>query len=96
MLGSHVPGSQVPRPRVPVPKFQDPKSQGPRVSGLRVPGLRVPGLRSQGPGSQVLILDYADLCLTLAGKCIKEFIQKFKRNLDRYNLEILTKQHVSL
>ena len=54
--GSHVSGLQVPRPRVPVPESQCSKSQGHGVLGLRVSSLRVPG-----PGSQVLILDYANL-----------------------------------
>ena len=49
MSGSHDPGSQV--SRLMVPSLSVPGSYGPRsqVSGLRVPG----------PGSQVLILDYA-------------------------------------
>ena len=52
--------------QVPVTYFQVLGCQGPRVPGLSVPGLRVPGLRAlesqvAGPGSQVLILDYAEI-----------------------------------
>ena len=55
--GSWVSGSQCPR-------VSGSRVLGLRVLGLRVPGLRVlgslvSGLRVPGPGSQVLILDYA-------------------------------------
>ena len=58
--GSRVPGSQSPRVRTP------------KVPGLRVRGSRVSG--SWGPGSQVLILDYALV--------IMYFIQIFFRSVD--------------
>ena len=56
---TRVPGVRIPCPRVTSPKAQgpssiDPGSQGPRVLESQVSGLRVPG-----PGSQVLILNYA-------------------------------------
>ena len=64
-------GVRVPCPRVPVPRSWVSGSQSPRVLGLSVSGSRASGswvsgswgrgLKSQGPGpgSQVLILDYA-------------------------------------
>ena len=67
--GSLVSGSHAPVPESSVSGFRVPGSQshrfpGPRVPGIKVPGLRVlafrvPGLRILGPGSQILILDYA-------------------------------------
>ena len=50
--GSHVSGSQC-------LGSQSLGSQGPGSQGLRIPGSQVSGLRVPGPGSQVLILDYA-------------------------------------
>ena len=55
--GPRVPGSRLPESQV--SGCQDPGSQGPGAAGLRVLGPRVSGLRVPGPGSQVLILDYA-------------------------------------
>ena len=62
-----VPGSQVPGPwsqdsrvtglRVPGSRISG--SQHPGSQGPSIPGLRVPRPRALGPGSQVLILDYA-------------------------------------
>ena len=56
-----VSGSQGPISRVPNVRFPCPRIQGSdvEVPGSQVPGLRVPGLRVLGPGSLVLILDYA-------------------------------------
>ena len=56
-------------PRVPEsqgPRFKSPGCQGPRIPGLRILDLRVlgswvSGLRVPDPGSQVLILDYAQI-----------------------------------
>ena len=69
-----VPGCQDPR----VPGSRVPKS---RVSGFRVPGLRVPGvrvlgsqvsgLRVPGPGSHVMILDYAKKYTNIYEYCRK-------------------------
>ena len=52
--GSHLQESQDPDSRVS-------GSQGLGVPGLRVLGSRISGLRVPGPGSQVLILDYAKI-----------------------------------
>ena len=57
VLGARVPCSSVPESQD--PGSQSPRSQGVRIPGLRVLGPRVSGLRVPGPGSQVLILDYA-------------------------------------
>ena len=54
MSGSRVPVSQGPRSK-------SPGCQDPRVPSLRVLGSWVSGLRVPDPGSQVLILDYAQI-----------------------------------
>ena len=61
---SWVSGSQFqgPKSRVPglkIPGSQVSGSQGPGSQGPSIPGLRVSRPRALGPGSQVLILDYA-------------------------------------
>ena len=63
--GSHVSGSQC-------LGSQSLGSQGPGSQGLRIPGSQVSGLRVPGPGSQVLILDYATFLTSL--KKIEEFL----------------------
>ena len=56
MAGSRVPGS--------IPESQGHNSQSPGSQGPGVPGLRVPG-----PGSEVLILDYAILIAENSEHC---------------------------
>ena len=57
LLKSWVLGSQ--SPRVLGSRVLGSQGSGPQGSGSLVSGCRVSGLRVSGPGSQVLILDYA-------------------------------------
>ena len=82
-------GSQGRNFQVPDTHFQGPGCQDPcpRIPGLRVSEPQVPGSQVLGPGSQVLILDYAQpLCvlylISVFKGCISE--KKCQRNKSKF------------